>query len=133
MRLTQFSDYALRLLIFVAAHPDRRVTIAEAAQSYAISRNHLMKVAQRLAGAGLLKPNRGRGGGLALGRPAEEIMLSDILRVTEPDFCLVGCMAGESCSIADRCLLPGALDEALGAFFAVAATKSLVSLVRDGV
>ena len=75
MRLTSFSDYAFRLLIFAASHGDRLVTIEEAARKFAISRAHLMKVANELTRAGFLKAVRGRSGGLTLGRPAEEIRL----------------------------------------------------------
>ena len=71
MRLTSFSDYAFRLLIFAASHGDRLVTIEEAARKFAISRAHLMKVANELTRAGFLKAVRGRSGGLTLGRPAE--------------------------------------------------------------
>lgn len=130
MRLTRFTDFALRLLIFVAANPGRRVTIAEAAKSYGISRNHLMKVAQKLAQTRLLAPSRGRTGGLALARPATDISLGDVLRATEPDFALVGCMAGEACTIADRCRLPQALDGALAAFLAAANQQSLADFVE---
>tara|TARA_R110002020_G_scaffold50791_8_gene143708 strand:+ start:1756 stop:2178 length:423 start_codon:yes stop_codon:yes gene_type:complete len=129
MRLTQFSDFALRLLIHIASHPDRRTTIAEAAQVYGISRHHLMKVAHRLALAGLVKPSRGRNGGLNLARPAEAISLGDVLRATEPDFALVGCMAGHACPIVTTCRLPAALDAAMASFLATADQHMLAGFV----
>ncbi|GHA22351.1 Rrf2 family transcriptional regulator [Devosia pacifica] len=129
MRLTQFSDFALRLLILMAADPTRQITIAEVAKTYGVSRNHMMKVANRLAHAGLVRPSRGRRGGLALARDAEEISLGEVLRVTEPDFALVGCMAGQDCAIAANCRLPRALNAALLAFMQVADTQRLSSFV----
>lgn len=129
MRLTRFSDYALRLLIYVASRPEQRTTIADAAEAYGISRNHLMKVANRLARAGLLKPSRGRTGGLALGRPAAAISLGEVLRATEPDFALVGCMADESCTAAEFCRLPRAFDVALAAFFEAADRQRLADFL----
>lgn len=130
MRLTQFTDFGLRLLIFIASRPDRRTTIAEAAEAYGISRHHLMKVAHRLARADLIKPSRGRTGGLKLARAAETISLGDVLRATEPDFALVGCMAGEACPIITSCRLPRALDAALAAFLATADQQPLSSFAR---
>lgn len=127
MRLTQFSDYAWRLLMYVADQEGQRTTIAEAAKANHISRSHLMKVAQRLAQEGFLKTSRGRKGGLVLSKPPEEITLGDVLRVTEPDFALVGCMAGDWCLFADRCNVPSALDRALEAFLGVADRQTLAS------
>jgi Rrf2 family nitric oxide-sensitive transcriptional repressor len=118
MRLTQFSDYALRLLIYAAAHDDRLVTIEEAAGAYQISRTHLMKVANILTRSGFLKAVRGRSGGLALGRTADSIRLGDVLRVTEPDFAIVECFGTDSCRITPSCRLRGVLGGALGAFMA---------------
>lgn len=129
MRLTQFTDFALRLLIHIASHPDRRTTIAEAAQVYGISRHHLMKVAHRLAIAKLVKPSRGRNGGLKLARSPDTISLGDVLRATEPDFALVGCMAGQACPIVASCRLPHALDAAMAAFLATADQHALASFV----
>ena len=79
-----------------------------------------MKVAHRLALANLVKPSRGRNGGLKLARPADTISLGDVLRATEPDFALVGCMAGAACPIVATCRLPSALDAALASFLATA-------------
>ncbi|WP_322414393.1 RrF2 family transcriptional regulator [Mesorhizobium huakuii] len=117
MRLTDFSDYSLRLLMYAAARAGQLVTIEETAQVYGISRAHLMKVANQLTRAGFLKAVRGRSGGLALARPPEQIRLSDVLRATEPDFALVECFRSENnCLITTRCRLRGMLKEALAAF-----------------
>ena len=80
MQLTKFSDYALRVLMYTHAAGDRRVTIAEIAAAYRISRAHLMKVVNSLARAGYLTAHRGRSGGIVLGRPAEDICLGEVVR-----------------------------------------------------
>jgi Rrf2 family transcriptional regulator, nitric oxide-sensitive transcriptional repressor len=130
MRLTQFTDYALRLLMLLAAEPDRRITIQQASEFHGISRNHLMKVANRLARAGILSPSRGRNGGLALARPAEDIGVGDVLRASEPDFALVGCMAGEHCAIAANCRLVSVLEAALADFLASANCYTLADIAH---
>ncbi len=117
MRLTSFSDYALRLLMFAAAVDARRFTVEEAATAYGISCNHLMKVAQTLTRAGFLIAARGRSGGLTLARKPADIRLGDVIRATEPDFALVECMStGNRCAITRMCGLPPILNEAIGAF-----------------
>jgi len=117
MRLTDFSDYSLRLLMYAAVRADQLVTIEETAQVYGISRAHLMKVANQLTRAGFLKAVRGRSGGLALAMRPERIGLGDVLRATEPDFALVECFRTDNrCLITPRCRLRGVLKEALSAF-----------------
>ena len=117
MRLTDFSDYSLRLLMYAAARNERLITIEETAELYGISRAHLMKVANQLTRAGFLNAVRGRSGGLQLARRPELIRLGDVLRVTEPDFALVECFRGNnSCLITPCCRLRGLLQEALTAF-----------------
>lgn len=119
MRLTNFSDYALRLLLYAAAREDRLVTIEEAAEVYGISRAHLMKVANHLTRTGYLKAMRGRAGGLTLARPPAQIRLGDVVRATEPDFELAECFSPEGrCIITPGCRLRGAFREALAAFSA---------------
>lgn len=119
MRLTSFSDYALRLLIMADAAGDRLVTIEAVAKRYAISRTHLMKVANQLTRHGYLEAVRGRSGGLRLAKPAGEIGIGEVLRVTEPDFALVECfMTGNECCLTGLCRLPRILREALQAFLA---------------
>ena len=116
MRLSRHTDYALRVLIHLAAAPERLSSIAEIAHGYGISQNHLMKVVNNLARAGFLRTVRGRGGGIALAQPAEDIMIGTIVRQFEPDLNLAEC---GSCVIAPACGLISPLDEALRAFLAV--------------
>lgn len=117
MQLTRYTDYAVRVLLHVGAREtEQRSSIAEIAQVYGISRNHLMKVVQDLGQAGFLTTVRGRGGGLQLGRPAEDISIGEIVRHTETGFDLVDCT---SCIVAPACSLPRILNEATAAFLAV--------------
>jgi Rrf2 family nitric oxide-sensitive transcriptional repressor len=132
MRLTNFSDYALRLLMFAASNTDRLVTIEETSRRFAISRGHLMKVANELTRAGFLKAVRGRSGGLRLGKPAETIRLSDVLGVVEPDFALAECFGtGNRCIITPHCRLRRALGEALAAFIAALDRYTVADLILD--
>lgn len=129
MRLTMMSDYALRVLIFAAAHPHRLVTIDETLGAYGISRGHLMKIVGVLASAGMLRSQRGRSGGFTLGRPPEEIRLGDILRLTEPDFEMVECFGAQNaCAITPGCSLPRIVNAALEAFMQVMDRHSLADL-----
>ncbi|MFC0219906.1 Rrf2 family transcriptional regulator [Pseudochelatococcus lubricantis] len=134
MRLTNFSDYALRILMYAATCRDRLITIEETAAVYGISRNHLMKVTNQLTRAGFLKAVRGRSGGLTLAREAASIRLGDVLRATEPDFALVECFAaqkgdGAICRISCQCRLRGVLTEALQAFMATMDRHTLADIV----
>lgn len=137
MRLSSYTDYALRTLIFVALKGDGLSTIQEIAQSYAISKNHLMKVVQHLGEAGLLETVRGRGGGLRLGRPAAEIRIGDVVRLMEHDLGIVECFPGQSvsspstlCRLDPACVLKSALREALNAFLLVLDDYTLADLVK---
>ena len=98
MRLTVHTDYALRILMYLALKRDGLATIADIAATYAISKNHLMKVAYKLSAAGYVESVRGRGGGLRLAKPAEAIMLGEVVRNTEPDMPLIvqGMMDGDA-------------------------------------
>ncbi len=117
MRLTTMSDYALRLLMYAGQQPDRLCTIAEVAQAYAISEAHLMKVTHQLALAGWLVTVRGKGGGLRLARPPEQINLGAVVRDIEPDFFLVECFtSGSTCTLTGQCALTGVLQNALQGF-----------------
>jgi Rrf2 family nitric oxide-sensitive transcriptional repressor len=130
MRLTNFSDYALRILMYAAMRSERLITIEETARVYGISRAHLMKVANQLTRAGYLKAVRGRSGGLALAKEPDDIRLGDVVRATEPDFALVDCFAdGERCLITPRCRLRGALNEALAAFLQTLDRYTLSDLI----
>jgi Rrf2 family nitric oxide-sensitive transcriptional repressor len=136
MRLTVYTDYSLRMLIYLGTKEDGLATIAEVARSYGISEHHLTKVAHQLGRAGYIVTLRGKGGGLRLARPAEEIGLGDVVRHTEPDMALVPCFgsaedpAGAPCPIVPACGLRGVLGEALQAFMAVLDRYTLADLVR---
>jgi Rrf2 family nitric oxide-sensitive transcriptional repressor len=120
MRLTTFSDYALRVLMYAAASSDRLITIEETAKTYKISRTHLMKVVNILTRTGFLKAIRGRSGGFTLAKPPQAINLGAVIRATEPDFALVECFApGNRCMISRCCHLPDIVNEALNAFIGV--------------
>lgn len=127
MRLSRHTDYALRVLIHLAAEPDRRASIAEIARAYGISENHLMKVVHMLGRAGFIRTVRGRGGGIALARAPEAIGVGDVVRHGEPDLNLADC---GSCVIAPACGLNGALGEALGAFLAVLDRYTIADVTR---
>jgi Rrf2 family transcriptional regulator, nitric oxide-sensitive transcriptional repressor len=130
MRLTNFTDFALRLLMYAAVHEDRLITIEEASEVYNISRAHLMKVTNTLTRAGFLKAQRGRSGGLMLAMPASNIKLGDVVRATEPDFALVECFtSGNQCIITNSCRLRGILHEGLDAFSAVLDKYTLADLM----
>lgn len=133
MQLSLYSDYALRLLMRLALDPGRLVTIQEVADSYGISRNHLMKIAYALGQHGFITTLRGRRGGLKLARPAEEIGLGEVVRVTEDSLDLVECFNAQtnSCVLAPHCQLKGILGEALEAFLAVLDRYSLADLTRQ--
>lgn len=131
MRLNLHTDYALRVLMFLALDPGRLHTIESVSSRYGISRNHLMKVAQTLGRAGLVDNQRGRGGGMRLARAASDIRLGDVVRATEDSFALVECFNSErnGCVLAPACGLRSPLDEALAAFLAVLDGYSLADLV----
>ena len=130
MRLTNFTDFALRLLMYAAAHDDRLITIEEASEVYGISRAHLMKITNALTKAGFLKAVRGRSGGLMLAEPPRKICLGDVVRAMEPDFALVECFAaGNQCIITGSCRLRGILHEGLDAFNAVLDKYTLEDLM----
>lgn len=116
MRLTRYTDYAMRVLLYLGARPDGLSSIAEIARAYDISQNHLMKVVNELVRAGHVASVRGRSGGVRLARPAAEITVGAVIRGTEDGFDLVEC---GSCVIAPACGLAGALGEAMAAFMAV--------------
>jgi Rrf2 family nitric oxide-sensitive transcriptional repressor len=132
MRLTSYSDYALRMLMYLAVKQDRLATIAEIAASYDISENHLMKVAHQLGVGGYVETVRGRGGGLRLAKPMEDILLSDVVRYTEPDMAIASCFEplDVPCAIGSCCILKGALAKARDAFMEVLKGYSLADLVR---
>jgi Rrf2 family nitric oxide-sensitive transcriptional repressor len=131
MRLTHHADYALRLLMYTALKGDTLVQIQEVAQAYGISKNHLMKVAFQLGRLGFLETVRGRGGGLRLARPAQDITVGEVVRKTE-NFTLVECFdqGSNACVITAPCRLRGVLRKALDAYLAVLDGYTLADLVQ---
>lgn len=130
MRLTALTDFSLRMLIHLALRPEGRATIAEVAEAYRISENHLMKVAHLLGQAGYVTTLRGRGGGLTLARPAAEITAGEVVRRVEPDMALVPCFAGAECAILPACRLKQKLHQAREAFLAVLDATSIAELAQ---
>jgi Rrf2 family nitric oxide-sensitive transcriptional repressor len=119
MRLAEYTDYTLRVLMYCAANPQRLVTIAEMADTHGVSKNHLMKIVNDLARQGLLETTRGRGGGVRLLKPASEIGIGDVVRAAETDFRLVECFEEDSntCTLSPTCRMKRLLDKALAAYF----------------
>lgn len=134
MRLSTFSDYSLRVLVYLATYPDTRATVDQVALAYGISRNHLTKVVQTLSHAGLVTTLRGRGGGLVLARPAADIHLGDVLRQTEKDCAVVECLGPgpSSCPLCGICNLTPMFEEARDAFFDTMNRFTLVDAAARG-
>lgn len=132
MRLTTFSDYTLRVLMFLALSRERLATIPEIAAAYEISENHLMKVVHQLARAGVIESVRGKGGGIRLARPPEEIRLGQIVRASEGGAPIVECLSEDasSCRIAPVCRLAAVLSRAFEALYATLDEYTLADLVR---
>jgi Rrf2 family nitric oxide-sensitive transcriptional repressor len=126
MRLTRYSDYAMRVLLYLAARPDRLCSISEIARAYGISQNHLMKVVHDLGKAGYVASARGRSGGIRLAVPMSDIRVGTVLRHTEDGFDLVDC---PNCMLSPACGLSSAFDEALAAFMAVLDGYTLADLM----
>lgn len=133
MKLTQHTDYSLRVLMFLAIHPEKVATIKEIANQYQISRNHLMKVVQKLVQGGFVDSRRGQGGGLTLYRAAEDINLAEVVRHMEPDFHVVECFRddGGSCLITPACALAGLLKDAVERFLDHLGQYTLADLVGN--
>lgn len=133
MRLTVFTDYSLRVLIYLAIRPDRRSTIAEIATAFDVSESHLMKVVHFLGKHGFLANVRGKGGGLMLARPPEAINVGAVVRLTEADSLAAECFDRENntCVITPACQLRKVLSEAIDAFYAVLARYTLTDLVSQ--
>jgi Rrf2 family nitric oxide-sensitive transcriptional repressor len=121
VQLTQFSDYSLRLVLYLALHPDRFVPLPEVSRAYGVSQHHMVKVVQRLVEKEIVASSRGRGGGLRLNQSPNAISVGELVRVTEPHFDLVECFnkSTNTCPIDRACGLKGVLEEAQDAFLAV--------------
>ncbi len=133
VRLTVYTDFSLRLLIYLAVKPDGVSTIGEVADAYRIPKNHLTKVAHQLGLSGTITTVRGKGGGLRLGRPADQIIIGSVVRGTEPDMALVPCFEPvcASCRIIPACGLRGALQQARSAFIRVLDGYTLADLAGN--
>lgn len=133
MRLTTFSDYSLRVLMYVGLQDKRLVTIAEMARTYGISANHLMKVVHFLAQHGYLETVRGKGGGVRLPRAPETINIADIMRHTESNVALVECFSANhsNCRLMPSCQLKRILREAEEAFYATLSRYTLADLLAQ--
>jgi Rrf2 family nitric oxide-sensitive transcriptional repressor len=130
MRLTTFSDYTLRVLMYLALQGDRLVTIQEVAGAYDISESHLMKVVHQLALSGVVETVRGKGGGLRLALEPAQIRLGEVVRQSEGEAPIVECLSDEPrCSIAPACKLAGVLVRAFDALYAELDRYTLADLV----
>ena len=132
MRLTTYTDYALRTLMYLAVHRDRLVTIQDVADLHTISKNHLTKVVHHLGQLGVVATVRGRNGGLKLGREPADINIGAVVRQTETDFYMAECFHRENnrCVYASACVLEDVLGEATAAYLLVLDRVSLEDLVR---
>jgi Rrf2 family transcriptional regulator, nitric oxide-sensitive transcriptional repressor len=131
MRLTLHTDYALRVLIHVAIADGKRITINDVAKTFAISKQHLMKVVHHLSQKGYLDTVRGHGGGVRLRRLPRDINIGQVVRETEESLYLVGCLEQRGyCQIERVCVLRGALHDATKAFLAVLDEYTLADLIR---
>lgn len=133
MRLTLYGDYSLRLLMYLALNHNRVTTLKEIADSYDISKNHLVKISNSLLGAGYVRSVRGRNGGLLLAKNASEIVVGDVIKLAQENFRFVECFdeATNSCCISGGCNLRPVLDEALAAFFKVLEKYTLADITRS--
>ncbi|WP_437792448.1 RrF2 family transcriptional regulator [Macrococcoides caseolyticum] len=132
MKLTLYSDYSLRVLMYIARQ-EHRVQIDEIANFYGISKNHLTKVVNNLATLGYIETTRGRGGGIRIKMTPEEINIGALIRKTEEHFNLVECFDRETntCPIAGICGLQGVLSEALGAYLSVLDSYTLNDILHN--
>ena len=132
MRLTTFTDYSLRVLLYVGAQPGERATIAEVARAFRISENHVVKVVHFLGKEGFLANVRGRGGGLKLAAAPERINIGEVVRRAEGKDSFAECFdKGSHCRIAQGCRLAGVLAEAGNAFHDVLERYTLADLLRE--
>jgi Rrf2 family nitric oxide-sensitive transcriptional repressor len=133
MKLTSFTDYSLRALIYLGAAGGRRATIAQIAQAYDVSENHLVKVVHFLGKQGWLSNVRGKGGGLELAMPADRIRIGDVVRQTEGEALVVECFEHErgECCLEPVCRLRGVLGDAVLAFYSVLDRYTLADVVKN--
>lgn len=132
MRLTAYTDYALRTLMYLAANRDRLVTISEIADVHGISKNHLMKVVHQLGVSGMVETVRGRNGGLRLNHEPGQINIGEVVRNTETDFHMAECFdpSGNTCLYSPACALKDVLHSATAAYLGVLDGVTLQSLIK---
>ena len=132
MRLTLYTDYSLRVLLYLATKPEATATITEITEYYNISRNHLVKVVHNLGIHEFITTSRGKNGGIKLARPAEEILLSEVVKKTEPDMDLLECFnpKTDNCVISPTCRLKSMLYEGRSAFMVVLEKNTLADAAK---
>ncbi len=130
MRVTKQTNYAVRMLMYCAADPAELSRIPQIAKAYGVSELFLFKILKPLVKAGIIETVRGRNGGIKLGRPAEDISLFDVIRVTEDSMAMAECFENDAaeCPLVNSCALNSAWREALNAFLSVLATHSIADL-----
>lgn len=128
MHLTKFTDNSLRVLIYVALHPERKVNISEIAEKCDVPRNHLVKVIHSMSTKGLLETTRGKGGGVRLSKPADEITVGEVVRQMEGNLNIIECFEPK-CPIVPRCKLRGVLDEARDSFMSTLEKFTISDLI----
>ena len=132
MHITRYTDYSLRVLIYLAAEGDRLVTIQEIADSYEISKNHLMKVVHQLNKKGYIETIRGKKGGMRLQMAPDAINIGVLVRETEQDLNIVECFSSRNgCKITPVCGLKSMFNEALNAFLGVLDNYTLADVVQE--
>ena len=133
MRLTRQTNHAIRMLMYCAVNNHRLSRVGEIATAYSVSELFLFKILQPLVEAKLVETVRGRNGGVRLGRPADQITLFDVVRVTEESFAMAECFENDAaeCPLIDSCALNSALREALNAFFEVLARHTIAGLIEN--
>lgn len=132
MRLSEYTDYTLRVLMYCARHPQRLVTIGELAEQHGLSKGHLMKVVNDLARQGLIETTRGRGGGLRLRKEPGTIRIGDVVRAAETDFRLVECFdaSTNACTLTPNCRLKQLFNAALRDYFQALDGATLADLTE---
>ena len=135
MQLTLYTDYSLRVLVYLSLFDDNSSTISEIADFYQISRNHLVKVVHNLSLKNYIHSTRGKGGGLRLARPATEIGVGAVIRDTEPNFHIVECFSKEPsskiCNIEPVCKLKSILGKAMDSFLNTLDDYTIADVVKD--
>lgn len=132
MRLAEYTDYTLRVLMYCAARPQQLVTISELAERHGVSRNHLMKIVTDLGRQGVLETTRGRGGGLRLRKDPARIRVGDVVRASETDFRLVECFdpGTNQCTLTPSCRVKDLFRAALAAYFKELDGMTLADIVE---